>query len=73
MDEKKQNNSGAELNDEQLDQAAGGLGVESYKCHGGCGGSYVGRVPYYVQGQPWCANCYAAKQMKEKAAGDRMR
>ena len=73
MAEKKPNASGAELTDEQLNDAAGGWGkIPEYDCKGGCGGHYYGVIPYTVGNQPYCANCYA-NYMKNQKSGDRER
>ena len=72
MDEKKMNGSGAELSDEQLNQAAGGMGVLEYDCKGGCGGHYAGVVPYRLNGQPCCVNCYV-KYLQSQQGVDRER
>ncbi len=64
----------AALDDEALEQAAGGGFYnpifEEYDCKGGCGGHYYGRVPYLVGNQPYCANCYA-EYMKNLRPGER--
>lgn len=62
-DEKKIKNE--ELTDEQANEAAGGLGLERYKCQGGCGREYFGKVPFYVNGKAYCVNCYGKYQQEQ--------
>ena len=54
-----------ELTDEQANEAAGGLGSNGYQCQGGCGRTYYGKVPFYVNNRPYCVNCYAKYQQEQ--------
>lgn len=72
--EKKNTNEKTEnevLTDEQVNQAAGGFGLDRYKCQGGCGGEYTGRVPFYVNGKAYCVNCYGKYQQSQNDFGGR--
>lgn len=60
-----------ELTDEQANEAAGGLGSNGYQCQGGCGRTYYGKVPFYVNNRPYCANCYAEYQQSHNNSGGR--
>ena len=62
-DEKKLTNE--EITDEQANEASGGSGSKAYTCGGGCGKSYWGTVPFYFNGKPCCANCYAKLQQQQ--------
>lgn len=77
MENKKIENPIPELEDEALDQAAGGgyynPNFDEYDCKGGCGGHYYGRVPYYVGNQPYCLNCYAEYMKNRQPGADRDR
>ena len=59
-DEKKLKNE--ELTDEQVNEAAGGVGTPRYKCQGGCGMTYDGLAKFYVNYQPYCPSCYVKYQ-----------
>ena len=60
-----------ELTDEQANAAAGGFVNNEYKCQGGCGRKYSGRVPYYVNNKPYCVNCYAKYEQSQNNSGGR--
>ena len=62
-DEKKIKNE--ELTDEQANEAAGGFGSNEYRCQGGCGRKYSGKVPFYVNNRPYCVNCYGKYQQEQ--------
>ena len=52
-----------ELTDEQVNEAVGGETIEtgssidSYKCYV-CGKNFDCIPPYYIEGRPFCINCY---------------
>ena len=62
-DEKKIKNE--ELTDEQANAAAGGSGYNVYQCQGGCGRTYNGKVPFYVNNMPYCVNCYGKYKQEQ--------
>ena len=63
---KKEEIKNEELTDEQLNKSAGGMIFFQYKCECGCGRTYLGRAPFYVNGKPCCVTCYTKYQNEER-------